>query len=84
MFLKKKEKEEKKKTRGHQKEQQLEAFFRWKDSCVYIKQSGKCDAIGLHYCSKCKSVLKSACTKMACKMAGWVIIFPSYNKNSDR
>ena len=68
MSLKKKEKEEKKKTRGHEKEQQLEAFFRCKDSCVCIKQSGKCDAIGLCYCSKCKSVLN--CTKMACKMAG--------------
>ena len=35
----KKEKEEKKKKRD-EKEQQLEAFFRYKDSCVCIKQSG--------------------------------------------
>ena len=81
---KKKEKEEKKKKREHEKEQQLEAFFRCKDSCVCIKQNGKCDAFGLHYCSECKSVLKSNCTKMACKMVGRVIIFLSCNKNSDR
>ena len=79
----KKEKEEKKKKRGHEKEQQLEAFFRCRDSCVCIKQSGKCDAFGLHYCSECKSVLKSDCTKTAGKMAGSVIIFHSCNMNSD-
>ena len=79
----KKEKEEKKKKRGHEKEQRLEAFFRCRDSCVCIKQSGKCDAFGLHYCSECKSVLKSDCTKMACKMAGRLIMYPSCNKDSD-
>ena len=67
---KKKEKEEKKKKRGDKKEQRLEAFCRCKDSCVCIKQSGKCHVFGLRYCSQCKSVLKSDCTKMACKMAG--------------
>ena len=79
----KKEKEEKKKKRGQEKEQRLEAFFRCRDSCVCIKQSGKCDAFGLHYCSECKSVLKSDCTKTAGKMAGSVIIFHSCNMNSD-
>ena len=35
------------------------------------------------YCSECKSVLKSDCTKMACKMAGRLIMYPSCNKDSD-
>ena len=65
-----KEKEEKKRKRGDEKEQRLDAFFRCKDRCVCIKQSGKCDAFGLRYCSECKSVLKSDCTKMACR-DGW-------------
>ena len=47
-----KEKEEKKKKQGDEKEQQLEAFFRCKESYVCIKQSGKCDVFGLHYCSE--------------------------------
>ena len=80
----KKEKEEKKKKIGHKKKQRLEAFFRCRDNYDFIKQSGKCDAFDLHYCSECKSVLKSDCTKMACKMGGQVIIFPSCNENSDR
>ena len=80
----KKEKEEKKKKIGHEKKLRLEAFFRCRDNYVCIKQSGKCDAFDLHYCSECKSVLKSDCRKMACKMAGQVIIFPSCNENSDR
>ena len=80
----KKEKEEKKKKIEHEKEQRLEAFFRCRDKYVCIKQSGKCDAFDLRYCSECKSVLKSDCTKTTWKMAGRVIIFPSSNKNSDR
>ena len=73
-----------KKKGGHEKEQLLETFFRCKDSCVCIKQNGKCDLFGLCYFSECKSGLRSDCTKMPSKMAGRVIIFPSCNKNSDR
>ena len=77
----KKRKRKRKKDMRRNNDQKLSLHL--KDSCVCIKQSGKCDAFGLCYCSECKSILKSDSTKMACKMAGRLIMFPSWNKDSD-
>ena len=66
---KKKEKEEKKKKEDMRKNNNQKLSFD-AETVLFASSSGKCDAFGLHYCSECKSVLKSDCTKTACKMAG--------------
>ena len=51
--------------RKKNKEEQKQAFLRCKDECMCKTRT--CHAINLKQCSICHDILKSMCTKMACK-----------------
>lgn len=50
------------------KEKEKQDFYRCKSNCVCNKE--KCLAAGLKECPSCHSILRSVCSKAACKMDG--------------
>ena len=61
------EKEIKKSEEKEKKEKEVELFSNCKDKCKCERPGGKCAAIHLRQCSVCHSVLKSQCSKKACR-----------------
>ena len=61
----KKRKQAAKEDRKKNKEEQKQAFLRCKDECMCKTRT--CHAINLKQCSICHDILKSMCTKIACK-----------------
>ena len=61
------EKEKKKKESKERKQKATEMFLLCKEDCKCEKINGKCVAISLKQCTSCHSVLKSQCSKKACR-----------------
>ena len=64
----KQKEEERKEMRLREKEENTEKFLRCKSRCMCNQQ--KCQASGLKQCTYCGSVLKSVCSKAACRKDG--------------
>ena len=78
MMKKKRQKEAKK----QRKQTMKEMYFRCKESCVC--GSKICDAAQLKECSNCHDIMKSICSKNACKVDGSkpIIITPAAASNA--
>uniref|UniRef100_A0A7M5XKL4 Uncharacterized protein n=1 Tax=Clytia hemisphaerica TaxID=252671 RepID=A0A7M5XKL4_9CNID len=81
---KKKEVEKVKKDKANQKEENKANFLKCKDKCTCSEE--KCLAIGLKQCPVCKNVLRSLCSKAACKVDGQkpVMILPAKASSSKK
>lgn len=65
---KKEEKAQAKEAKNERKREQKELFYRCKEKCVCRKS--KCEAAGLKECPICHDILRSVCSKAACKVDG--------------
>ena len=64
-----KEEKEKKEESKEKKQKEMEIFLLCKTECKCERPNGKCVAISLKQCAICNSILKSQCTKKACRSA---------------
>ena len=62
------QKEERRKEKVEQKENMVSTFLKCKEQCLCKTKA--CKAMQLQQCSVCRNVLKSKCTKKACKVDG--------------
>lgn len=63
------EKEKKKEESKEKKQKEMVIFLLCKTECKCERPNGKCVAISLKQCAICNSILKSQCTKKACRSA---------------